>query len=171
VAAHGLLIDPPAGWDVRIYRRAGDDPATRRPDVSPEGTSNPVLHLSTVVLPDDRGDYGSTVVERLGDLDAFVALVEFDAEAAGTALFRTSPVPRAIEPSDLQAHTLQRVITGQAGLQYFAQEQQRAFCLYVVAGSGGQRNVIAQRVSAALASLEIAPRNATAGVGGSAEVA
>ena len=155
VAAHGLSIDPPEGWDVRIFRRHGDDPATARQSVSAEGTSNPVLHLATVALPNDRGDYGSSVVERLGDLDAFVALVEFDGEAAETALFRTSSVPRTIDPSELQPHTLQRVIAGQAGLQHFANEAGRAFCLYVVAGSAGQRGASAERVSTALASLEI----------------
>lgn len=155
VSAFGLSIDPPAGWDVRIYRRPGDDPATARAAVSGEGTANPVLHLSTVPLVAGRGDYGSGVVEVLDDMDAFVALVEFDPEAADTVLFRTSPVPRSVVPGDFAPHTLQRVISGQAGAQYFSHEAGRAFCLYVVAGAQGTLRAITDRVTAALGSLEI----------------
>ncbi len=158
VAAHGLSIDPPQGWEVAIYRRSGDDPSTARAEVGLEGTSNPVLHLATVPLVAGRGDYGSGVVEALEDLDAFVALVEFDAEAVGTALFSHAPVPRTVRGEDLQPHTLQRVIAGQAGAQYFASESGRAFCLYVVVGAAGLGAATAERVSSALATLRIDPR-------------
>lgn len=157
VGAYGLSIDPPAGWDVRVYRRAGDAPTTARSDVAGDGTANPVLQLATVPLVEGGGDYGSGVVEQMRDLDAFVAIVEFDREAASTALFASSPVPRRIEPADLQAHTLQRVIAGQAGLQFFAQEVGRAFCLYVVAGSLSSRSAVVERVNAALSTLQISP--------------
>lgn len=155
VAAHGLSIDPPAGWDVRIYKRAGDAPTTNREDVTEGGTASPVLHLATVPLVEGRGDFGSVVVEGLRDVDAFVALIEFDPEAAATPLFAPSPVPRAVQGTDLLPDSLQRVIAGQAGAQYFAHESGRAFCLYVVAGAHGMRTAIAERVSAALASLVI----------------
>lgn len=158
VAAHGLSIDPPQGWEVSIYRRPGDDPSTTREDVGLEGTSNPVLHMATVPLVAGRGDYGSGVVEVLDDLDAFVALVEFDAEAAETALFSRTPVPRVVRGEDLHPQSLQRVIAGQAGVQHFASESGRAFCLYVVVGAAGFGATTAERVSSALATLRIDPR-------------
>ncbi|MET0727317.1 MAG: hypothetical protein ABWZ76_03355 [Acidimicrobiales bacterium] len=142
---------------MRIYQRPGDEPGTERTAVTVDGTVNPVLHLATVPLTAGRGDYGSGVVEALHDVDAFLALVEFDAEAAHTALFSAGPVPRAVNPEDLQPHTLQRVIAGQAGAQYFASESGRAFCLYVVVGAAGMRASVAQRLNAALGTLEIEP--------------
>lgn len=158
VASRGLSIDPPQGWDVRIFQRRGDAPGTSRKDVQRDGTANPMLHLATVPLTAGRGDYGSGVVEVLDDLDAFVALVEFDRDAATTELFKRAPVPRSVAAEDLQPNTLQRVIAGQAGAQYFAHEAGRAFCLYVVAGAHGMRAAVARRVTAALASLEIEER-------------
>jgi len=155
VTAHGLSIDPPAGWDVRIYQRAGDDSQTSREMVEAGGTANPVLHLATVPLAADRGDYGSGVVEILRELDAFVALIEFDPEAATTPLFSRTPVPREILGKDLLPDSLQRLIAGQAGGQFFAHEAGRAFCLYAVAGAHGRRLAVAQRMTAALASLRI----------------
>lgn len=158
VRAHGLSIDPPEGWEVQIFRRAGDDSSTRRADVGGKGTSNPVLHASTRPLVAGRGDYGSGVVETLGVHDAFLALVEFDPDAGQTALFATSPVPRRLAARGFQAHTLQRVIAGQGGSQAFAQEADRAFCLYAVVGSLRNAPSVVERLNQALATLEISPR-------------
>lgn len=158
VRGHGLSVDPPSGWEVSIYRRAGDDPALARSEVGEGGTTNPVLHVATVPLSEGRGDYGSTVVERLGDLDAFVALVEFDPDAASTALFATSPVPRSLRAGAFAGHTLQRVIAGQGGLQAFASEGGRAFCLYAVLGSLRARTTVVPRINEALGTLEVDSR-------------
>jgi hypothetical protein len=117
-----------------------------------------VLHLSTRPLVVSRGDYGSGVVESLGQADAFIALVEFDPEAVATALFARHGVPRRLLARSFDSQAMQRVIARQGGLQSFAQEEGRAFCLYAVVGSLRNGPAIVERVNAALATLEIEPR-------------
>lgn len=132
---HGLRVTAQPGWDIRIYRRA-----------AAEGeTTNPVLHAATVRLPWVRGDYGSNVVDRLGRRDAFFALIEFDPEAASTALFGPTgiPRPRSADFSPLQLH---RVLPRQSGAQWFFNARGRAFSLYVVIGDHAQRLFVLPRV-------------------------
>lgn len=147
--AHGLALDPPAGWDVRITRR--------RPD--PGETTHPVLHACTRRLPFSRGDYGSGAVDLLGADDAFVALVEFDAAAAGSALHDPEglPRPRAAQFSPRQLH---RSLPHQSGCQWFFHVGARAFSLYVVLGAHERRAVLAPRVEALLARLHVDPQEA-----------
>lgn len=158
VSGYGISVDPPQGWEVSIYERPGDPASTPRDGVTEAGTANPVLHMATKPLVHDRGDYGSGVVEGLGPEDTFLALVEFDREAASSALFAKSGVPRRVVPRSLNRNTLQRVIAGQGGLQAFANEEGRAFCLYVVVGSIRNREAVVERINAALVTLEIAAR-------------
>src|ERR1700731_4402890 len=77
IAAHGLAVTPPSGWEATIFRRPS----------APGELTLPVLHAATVPLPPGRGDYGGGLVESLSTADVFVGLVEFGAEAAGTPLF------------------------------------------------------------------------------------
>ena len=161
---HGLGVDAPPGWDVRISRRpagGGSSPAAvragaRAPDL-PEGmTSNPVLHAATVPLPEERGDFGGGVTPLLGDDDVFVSLFEYDREAAGTALFAREGLP-SVSPADFSPAQLQRTLDGQSGRQWFFTAGGRAFCLYVVLGAHARRALLAPRVREVLASLEIEP--------------
>ncbi|MGH3665047.1 MAG: hypothetical protein ACRDU8_02950 [Egibacteraceae bacterium] len=146
LAHHGLSADLPRGWDGRIFRRAQEEEG---------GTSNPILHAATVPLPQDRGDFGSGVVDLLGDDDVFVALVEYDPEAAATALFRRQGVPRRLAASLFGPNRLQRAIPGQSGTQVFFTEGGRAYCLYVVLGSGANRGALLGKVHQLLGSLHI----------------
>ncbi len=88
VDAHGISVDAPAGWEVRITRRAaeGHEPGSHR---------RPVLHAATVPLPVVRGDFGGGVTGLLTSEDVFVSLFEQDPGASRTALFADSgfPVP------------------------------------------------------------------------------
>lgn len=145
--AHGLGIDTPPGWEVRIGRRPEDAD-------QPDGRPRPVLHASTVPLPEVRGDFGGGVTPLLGVDDVFFSLFEYEPQAASTALFRTRGRPR-VRVQDVQPSQLQRTIPGQSGVQYFFVENERPFCLYVVLGSHARRAALVQKVNAALDTVTV----------------
>src|SRR4051794_2037738 len=85
VAAHGLRVTLPERWEARLYRREALDAA---PDAAPTPESHqPVLHLGNFALPPGRGDFGTGAVEVMGPRHAFVALLEYGREEAGSPLF------------------------------------------------------------------------------------
>lgn len=147
VRGHGMAVDTPPGWEVRIGRRTpdGQESAAR---------SRPVLHAATVALPEVRGDFGGDVTGLLGTDDVFVSLFEYEPEAVSTPLFATRRRP-ALTAAHFSPVGLQRSIAGQSGRQYFFQESGRAFCLYVVLGSHARRAALVRRVSAVLDTLEL----------------
>jgi hypothetical protein len=145
--AHGISVEAPDGWEVRITRRVaeGHDPQSHR---------RPVLHAATVPLPAVRGDFGGGVTATLGSDDVFVSLFEHDPAACGTKLFadRGFPVPVL---ADFAPNRLQRSIPGQAGGQWFFQVGGRAFCLYVVLGSHARRAELFNRLTPLLRSVRL----------------
>jgi hypothetical protein len=147
LAAHGIAVDAPAGWEVRITRRAADghEPGSHR---------RPVLHAATVPLPAVRGDFGGGVTDLLGPQDVFVSLFEHDPQACTRALFadRGFPVPTS---ADFAPNRLQRSIPGQSGGQWFFQTAGRAFSLYVVLGSHARRAELLHVVSPLLRTVEL----------------
>lgn len=147
VARHGLEVDVPAGWNARISRR----PSTNG------DTVNPVVHLASFPLPDQRGDFGSGAVERMHLDDALVVLFEYDPEATTTALFAREGRPRP-KAADFSTRQLQRALPGQSGVQYFYRESGRAFCLYVVLGSHARRAVLVPQVARLVAGLTVGRR-------------
>ena len=145
LARHDLSVDLQPGWDVRIFRRP-----------SGEGdVAHSVLHAATVRMPPDRGDYGSGVVTELGDDDAFVALVEFGADAASSALFSARGLP-TISSRDFAPTQLHRVVPGQSGYQTFFRVHRRAFSLYVVLGAHSRRLFVVPRVRHLLDTIQVA---------------
>lgn len=147
LAGFGLSVDPPPGWDAHIYRRP-------RPE---EGTTFPVMHVANFALPPDRGDFGGGAVELMGPDHVLVTLVELDPASAGTALFARLGVPVPLPPGGFGPTTMQRVIAGQAGGQWFFQARGRAFCLYVVLGSHLDRARLVPEVNRVLASIAVDP--------------
>ena len=145
--AHGLSIEVPTGWEARITL-ATDGPAG--------GTRNPVVHAASTPLPEVRGDFGGGVVERLPISGVFIALIEYDREAAATPLFDTAGLPRALTGSQFQTHTLQRGVAGQSGAQWFCHVAGRAFCLYVVLGTHRDRFRLATVASRVVQTIEVA---------------
>ncbi len=124
-------------------------------DTAPDGgTVHPVAHVASFPLPAVRGDYGSGAVERMLPQDIFVSLVEFDPEAAGTALFSRAGVPR-FAIADFAPHTMQRTIAGMCGAQAFFVESGRAFSAYVVLGSFRGRAPLVPPVNQLMASIRI----------------
>lgn len=145
IAAAGLSIAPPAGWEATIYRRpAGKGEITY-----------PVVHAATVPLPAGRGDYGGGLVETLGPDDLFVGFLEFGPEAAGTPLFgRLRAIP-GLTPDVYRPRQLQRTIRGQAGVQRFFTVAGRAFCLYSVIGSLARRVTLTDRANHLIGTFQV----------------
>lgn len=155
--AHGLSCVVPAGWDVRITRRAESTVPVPASDLPMGGYVHPVLHAATSALPESRGDYGSGHVERMTARDVFVCLAEFDAEAGATAMF-SDGLPRRLRSAEFHPDAQQRVIAGMCGSQRFVTESGRSFCLYVVLGSWPGRRSLVPLVNDFLAGVEVHPR-------------
>lgn len=151
ISRSGIAIDVPRGWEGAIGAAASDDEGKAAAEPLP------VAHLSTAALSADRGDFGSGTVEHLGPDDAFVALVEYGAECAGTAVFAKEGLPRRLRARGFNRRALQRTIAGQAGEQIFFSHGGRAFCLYVVLGRDHDVAPLLDRVHAALDSIELVP--------------
>lgn len=149
LAHRGLAVEVPRGWDARIFQRAG---------VDVDATEHPVLHAANFALPEDRGDFGSNAVERMGPAHVLVALLEFHPDSASTALFANRGLPRRLTPDLFSPSQLQRTLAGQAGTQVFFNEGGRAFCLYVVLGSHRARAGLVPLVNDLLAAVQITPR-------------
>ena len=168
VAAYGLAVDPPAGWESRIYQRRAWGSSERAikhlrlPAIKRRWAlcHSPVAQLATIPIPSDAADYGSDVVDELGPQDAFIVLKEFESASVKEPLFATegmseffrlrcSPRARCSASSTAKADTRRSfMITA-------------AFCLYVVLGGFDYRNQVVPRVNQALATLRIdAPSSA-----------
>jgi len=145
--AGGLRLEVPAGWEARVRRQAPSQPG--RP-------GNVLLHAATVPLPEQRGDFGSGVVELLGPDDAFVAMFEYDEKDAGKVLFRSPRVP-VPKPSDFSPDVLQRTRAGNTGAQWFFSVAGRAFSLHAVLGSHARRAPGAAKVARLLQGLTVGP--------------
>jgi uncharacterized surface protein with fasciclin (FAS1) repeats len=161
LVAHGMAVTTPPGWEGRIFvRPAHGEIATSTADgaTAPPGERTlPLVHVATVALPEGTADYGDPAVEDLGSHDALVVLKEFDPSEAATNLFATEGVPRQLTPESFDAAVLQRTLAGQVGCQVFCREGGRAFCLYVVLGSGDNRDEVVPYVNAVLATLRLDP--------------
>ncbi len=143
--AHGLAVDPPPAWDVRVYRR--------RPE--PDECTFPIMHAANFPLPHRRGDFGSGAVEIMHSGNVLVVLFEYDVAATHDALFARAGLPTP-HPDDFSPYALQRTLRGQSGVQYFFHERGRAFCLYVVLGSHARRRRLVRAANELLATLAIA---------------
>ena len=161
LSAHGVSLSPPAGFEGRVFRRPahGEVSATAADGPpAPEGEiPNTVVHVATIALPVDTGDFASGAVGDLGPDDVLVVLFEYDVAAAGEGLFKRIGIPRSVTADDFSPAMMQRAIPGQAGCQTFFTEGGRAFCLYAVIGSYARRVELAAKVTSVLATVEIAP--------------
>src|SRR5262245_48500088 len=121
--AQGVSVSLPPGWEGRVFRRpeSGAVAATAADGApAPPGeVTATVVHLSTIPLPPDTGDFASGAVELLGANDALIVLFEYGPDSAGQPLFAASGMPRWLEPSDFNPQVLQRSLRGQAGMQAF----------------------------------------------------
>lgn len=154
----GVRADLPRGWEgsIRGRKHAGHPRGNNRK--AAQETELAMTHLGSFPLPADRGDFGSGAVERMLAGDAFLALLEYEPEAAETALFARRGLPRRLQPGDFDPASLQRTLAGQTGTQVFFNEAGRAFCLYVVLGAASGRAKVVPRVNRALEAITIGRR-------------
>lgn len=145
----GLEIDLPDTWEARIYRLETLEATTSG------GSDQPVLHAANFPLPEERGDYGSGAVELMGNTDIFLALLEFEPALAGAALYAPVGMPRALDPESFRTNGMQRWIAGQSAYQAFFNEDDRAFCLYIVLGSHLHRAALVPEVEQVLRAISI----------------
>jgi hypothetical protein len=168
LAAHGIEVSLPPGWEGRVFRRpvageaASADANIEGEPAAPMETTNAVLHASTIPLPPGVGDFASGAVDKLRHDDVLIVLFEYDPASADQPLFQASGLPRQLTPDDFSPNVMQRAIRGQAGAQKFFNDQGRAFCLYVVLGAFARRADLVPRVNQVLASLTIDPLDASA---------
>jgi len=142
LAAHGIASDLPAGWDGRIWLRAG---------------GGPVVHAANIALPPADGDFATSATAALPRDGVVVALVEYGPQEAGTPLY-AAPAPGRIDPAELSPATLLHRRPGQRGLQRFFTASGRAMCLYVVVGSAAHASDLAAAVTDVLATLQVTGR-------------
>jgi hypothetical protein len=155
--AHGLSVVVPPGWDGSIRRPVGDPNWALTEDVGPMGTANPVLQVASFALPAVRGDYGGGAVESMRPTDVFIALVEFDPDAAVMPLFSTRGMRRPLVPSAFDRATMHRPLPGHSGHQQFFHVGVRAFSLYVAIGSHRMRGTLAARADTVVATIAVDP--------------
>ena len=142
VAAHGISVDVPSGWEARIFKRG----------------YGAILHAGSFPLLASDGDFGAAATGRMRLGDAFVALVEYvDQEmirpATGLYAARRPPVPRLHEFGPM---TLQVTRPGQLGWQRFFTEADRTCALYAVIKPGAERpEKLVRRLASVLATLRI----------------
>jgi hypothetical protein len=120
LAAHGIKVELPRGWEGRIYRRPGGDPT---------------LHAGNFALPHDDGDFGSGATGRMPPHGAFLVLKEYRPGprlVPGTGLFASHSIPLPLDLSRFHPRALQVGRPEQAGMQHFFSSGGRAFCLYAV---------------------------------------
>ena len=105
LSALGVTVELPTGWEGRIFRRPefGDPTATADDPAAPPGaTTHSVVHLSTISLPTDVGDFASGAVDLLGPDDALIVLFEYDASSVDQPLFAVARDPEGPQPRRLQ---------------------------------------------------------------------
>jgi hypothetical protein len=147
VSGHGLSIDAPPGWEVRIFRRDG---------------AAPVLQVATFVLLEKDGDFGAAATGRMRPDDAFAALVEYRSDAAvrpGVGLFSSMGRPATLRARDFGPAQLQVTRAGQLGCQRFFTDVGCPFCFYAVirpAAKGPE--LLARELSGVLGTLELSGR-------------
>ena len=148
VAAHGIAVDLPDGWEGRIFRRRHGDPT---------------LHAGTFALPHDDGEFGTRSTGRMPAGATFVTITEYrpgDGLVPGRGLFAHRGIPLPIPRSRFRASQLLVARRGQRGFQHFFTEGGRPFCLYAVIHEphvGAARADVAA-VNDVLGSLSVEPR-------------
>jgi hypothetical protein len=157
IAAHGMIVDPPRGWDAAIYcRPAQDHGAVGRAHHAAPETPMPILHLANVALPAERGDYGGGVVTAMRAGGVFVSILQHHPLEVGTALFRGRRPPWPLGVNDVHPNALPRRFEGGAGHQSFFIGAGRPYCLFLVIAGYQQRARLVGVANRALSTVSFA---------------
>jgi hypothetical protein len=147
LAAEGLAVEVPPGWDIRIFRRSAQGPET----------THAVLHLANFALPTDAADYGDGAVQLMGAGHVLICLVEFHPSSTASALFSSVGFPIPLSPDDVSRSTLQRAVAGQGGVQRFFSVAGRAWSLYVVLGAIDRRRQLIPLANSVVSKIDVSP--------------
>jgi len=122
LAGYGIVVEPPTGWEARIFRLAGGEPT---------------VHAATFPLPLHDGEFGVNATRSMSADAVFVALTEYRADnrlTPGKGLFAPAR-PRTLDAAQFSRNALLLNLPAQLGTQSFFSASGRAFSLYVVVGS------------------------------------
>jgi hypothetical protein len=121
LAAYGISLELPRGWNGRIYRRPG---------------ASPTVHAANYRLPAHDADFGSGATAHMPLGGIFLALKEYAAGPhlrPGTGLYASHSLPLPLQRRYFHPRALQVGRPGQAGFQhFFTAAGRRPFCLYAV---------------------------------------
>ena len=132
LAAHGISVELPPGWDGRIFHRAGAA----------------ILHAASFPLPAQDGDFGAEATRRMAAQSTFVTIKEYVPDTQlrpGHGLFAPRSLPLPLAHGQFHPRGLQVARPGQAGFQHFFTVGERPFCLYAVIRSNHQSGAAAAR--------------------------
>ena len=146
LAAHGVGLEVPQGWEGRIVRR---------PQVHPAERSRAVVHVASFPMPEERGDFGVGVTELMRSGDVFVTLFEYGPESLGTPMFAATGLP-TLTVDQFGPRRLQRTLPGQIVCQLFFTAVNRPFCLYVVVSGRLHLRAAVKQVNTFLQTLDLA---------------
>ena len=164
LAAQGVSIELPAGWDGRIYGRSrleiiGSDEPPISALAVPAEQHFARVHTANFALPAEDGDFGAAATSKMGRNGVFASLVEYqpgDGLVPGVGLFAEAGPPPSLRRRDFRPDALLRALPGQAGAQRFFTANGRPFCLYTVLGSYARADQLLGELNPVLASLRIA---------------
>jgi hypothetical protein len=136
LAAHGIAIELPDGWEGKIYRRRGGDPT---------------LHAANYALPGWDGDFGSVATEHMPVNGSFLVITEYrpgQGLEPGRGLFAADAIPLPLDPRQFRSKTLHIGRRGQLGFQHFFTASGRPFCLYAVMKPKRHKGVVSAAAAA-----------------------
>ena len=148
LSSHGITIEVPNGWEGRMFV----------PDVPSPAVNLPVLHLTNTILTHERSSFAPELAARAGGTGALVALLEIEHTLADRGLYAPQSIDLPLGRDRFHPRALQVPSLVQEGHQRFFSRHGRAFCLYVVLGTGPGADHRLHTVNEALASLRIEPR-------------
>jgi hypothetical protein len=149
---HGLSIEVPTRWEGQIFL----------PSLPAPAVNLPILHLTDATLSMQRSTYAPELAARAGPSGALVALVEFEDRLADRGLYATQGLRLPLRRDRFDPRALQLPNPSQEGHQRFFSQGGRAFCLYVVLGTGPGADGRLRIVNRALATLKITARRGRA---------
>jgi hypothetical protein len=145
LSKQGISVDLPSGWEGRAFV----------PEAPPPALTFPVLHAANFAMAPDNSSYAGRLAADMDAAGTLFSLVEFDPALAGDALFEEGRLPIALRLDDLNPSALQVRRPGHAGAQRFFAAAGRAFCLYVVVGTGDDAAGNLRALNTVLATLRI----------------
>jgi hypothetical protein len=119
LAAHGLEVSLPSGWDGRIYH-------------ADEGGVT-VLHAASFQLApvEDDGDFALLSARAIPPGGSLAVLLDYGPEMSGEGLYAPTSVSLPIEPEQVWKSTLVESRPEQAAFQRFFSRPSRALTLYL----------------------------------------